>query len=96
MVDPVRCVFWSAERGLQEHWINIATGHGSAMVGLKLAASNSALALGYALFAIPDRYSTDHDTWLVFRHENDVSEVMARLPTKPAAEMWMIHHGHKF
>lgn len=95
MAELVSCTFYrpsKTEPEMAQHDVRVPSGLAGKANGLRTAACNFALDRGATHWAQPDLVVAN-GSWLVFRHERDVPIFCAKLPTRDAAEMWMLHRG---
>lgn len=100
---PISCSFATVSKitgvEVERHDIAVPTGSSPWRIRLRNAAQHKADD-GIArctLWAIPHLVAAEPGAWLVFAHNPGGRElqpiVQQRLPTRDAAEMWMLHHA---
>ena len=91
----VRCAMLRvhrAERSIDYVSVKPRTGAQAWRLRLLEAAQSWAIVFDYHLWAMPGMVATDPNDWCIYRTDAlGRSEVVKRLPTEEAAEMWMLH-----
>lgn len=95
MVDrlskDVSCTFCDAQGGLTQVDVSIPTGLNSDWIKLRHACCDFARDNACEMWAMPALgLSTE---WLVYKVLGRAPEYLKSLPTRAAAEMWMLHRG---
>ncbi len=98
MVDKVACAFWSKADGIVEVDIRIPSGSNARSERLRLVSADHAIDWGHTLWVMPNLTAVPEPSknWWIFRLERRAAQFVIGVPTIAAAEMWMVHHGHKF
>lgn len=97
--DRISCSFlWVRHRdkGVDRADVAVPTGGNAWRLRLRHAAQMHALGLDYRMWAMPHLVHAASGDWLVYERAIGAEQApvfLKRLPTRDAAEMWMLHGG---
>lgn len=84
-------LFHSRKKGLIAEWLSVPTGMGSTTATRRSAAATHASRYAHTSYAIED--TTLQARWLVYTVSGAGWALAKELPTREAAEMWMLNLG---